>query len=355
MSYYPTASEFRDIHLLISPLTSIRKVSKRLSSKTPDVSQHWAIRVDDFCYELRKGGLKGSIFRDWKYDNPGFSTPIKIGVTRESWSKLVVIVIKIWFERFEQEYRASTSNCQNFCHCFYKAIRVDANDPDITDEEYDSWRGFPKSLTSVAKSLQNTASVGLLCAAALSRCGCLPIYISAPVVISAEAACAFLLKKTSQDKRYLGLSSIPCEKQGLEAFKDILHATKRAIGRIREPNSKQKNEKRNAKKALQIIEAFEYAYHQKETTDPETSEDDSEPESEDDMYLPRNTDKKRIKDADYDARAAPFDNSGYASGPEDRFSSQFADLVTYNDLGSQYMIEPRSATARGSSFRGPKP
>lgn len=202
---------------------------------------------------------------------------------------------------------------------------MDANDPDITDEEYDSWREVPKGLTSVAKSLQNTASVGFLCAAALSRCGLLPIYISAPVVIGAEVVSAFLLKKTSKDKRYLGLSSIPSEKQGLEAFKDILHSTKRAIGRIREPNSQQKNEKRNAKNALRIIEDFEYAYYQDETTYSETSGDDSESGSEYNMYLPRNTEKKRIKDIDYEARAAPFDDSGRESGPEDRFSRQFAD------------------------------
>lgn len=91
MSYYPTASEFRDIYLLISPLTSLRKVSRRLAAKAPDAAQHWAIKVDDFCYELKREGLRGSLYRDWKCENPGHFAPLKIGVTRESWSKLVVI------------------------------------------------------------------------------------------------------------------------------------------------------------------------------------------------------------------------------------------------------------------------
>lgn len=214
---------------------------------------------------------------------------------------------------------------------------MDANDPDITDEEYDTWQLFPKNLTEITKSFQKVAGVCFLGAAALSRCGMIPVYISAPAVIGTEVVSSFLSKKTTKDKRYLGLSSIPSEKQELEAYKDLLHTHIRAIRRIRDPDSAQEKTKRNAKQALEIIEAFEDAYNRDEAGDSAgyTSGYYSESGPEDE-HLPRNIRKKRITNTNYGARRASYD-SVRASGFEYRSLSRLSQQEARNGSGCRHM------------------
>lgn len=229
---------------------------------------------------------------------------------------------------------------------------MDANDPDITDEEYDTWQLFPKNLTEITKSFQKVAGVCFLGAAALSRCGIIPVYISAPAVIGTEVVSSFLSKKTTKDKRYLGLSSIPSEKQELEAYKNLLHTHIRAIRRIRDPDSAQEKTKRNAKQALEIIEAFEDAYNRDEAGDSAGYSLGYHSESGPaDEYLPRNTRKKRITHTHNGARRASYE-SVHANGSEYRSSSRLSRQLAHNGSRSRFM-SPAPVREEETAFDDP--
>lgn len=168
-------------------------------------------------------------------------------------------------------------------------------------------------------------------------------------MIGTELASSFVLKKTNKDKRYLGLSSIPGDKQELEPYKELLVATQRAIARIREPDSKQKKERRNAKEALKIIEAFEDAYYEDEEFDSSEYNSGSQSGPENDGYLPHNTAQKHIRDSEYDLLS--YDDSVYASSSEDRYDGQITRRVAHNNSGSRYISSAPLRERRGSSFR----